>query len=172
MEETTVKSKEINLRTIFVAAGLLLANPACAFDMGNMMNPSKWMNNNKNDDDRYYDDGPGYGYPGGPPGYGGAPGYGYGGAPGYGYGGAPGYGYGGDPGYGYDGGPGYGGAPGTGYGGAPGSGYGGDPGYGYGGGAPGYGASPAYGGAAERSAKEAEIMRLKQRLKQLEGEIK
>ncbi|MEA3273723.1 MAG: hypothetical protein U9Q81_00160 [Pseudomonadota bacterium] len=83
------------------------AGTSFAFDMGNMMNPSKWMGGG-NDRDDYYDDydrwgGPGYGYGG--PGYGyGGPGYGYGG-PGYGYGG-PGYGYGG-PGYGY-GGPGYG----------------------------------------------------------------
>ncbi len=85
-----------------------------AFNMGNMMNPSKWLGGSSNKDrDRrdYYDDrygGQGYGYGG--PGYGyGGPGYGYGG-PGYGYGG-PGYGY-GAPGYGY-GGPGYGyGAPG------------------------------------------------------------
>ena len=89
-----------------MAIGLLLASTTYAFDMGNMMNPSKWMGGN-NDSDRYDD----YDY-----GYGG-PGYGYGGYPGYGYGG---YGYGG---YGYGG---YGG-PGYGYGG-----YGG-PGYGYGG---------------------------------------
>ncbi|MGA7982626.1 MAG: hypothetical protein WCA32_20690, partial [Chromatiaceae bacterium] len=34
-----------------------------AFDMGNMMNPSKWMGGNR--DRGYGDDGPGYGY-GGP----------------------------------------------------------------------------------------------------------
>ena len=85
------------------AAGLLLVNTANAFDMGNMMNPSKWMGGNKNDDDRYD-----YGGYGGGPGYGGYPG-GYGGGPGYG-------GYGGDPGFGY-GMPGYGGTPG--YGTAP-----------------------------------------------------
>jgi hypothetical protein len=156
MEEPSVQNKGIKLRVLFVAASLLLANPASAFDMGNMMNPSKWMGNKK-DDDRYYDDyydGPGYGY--------GGPGYGYGG-PGYGYGG-PGYGYGG-PGYGY-GAPGYGGDPAYGYGGAPG--YGGDPGYGVGGG-PGYGGAPAYGGAPGTESKEAEIMRLKERLRQLES---
>ena len=87
-----------------------------AFNMGNMMNPSKWMGGDRDRD--YYDAGPwgGPGYRhGGPGGYGGAPGYGYGG-PG-GYGGAPGYGYGGPGGYGGDPGSGYGG-PG-GYGGPP-----------------------------------------------------
>ena len=130
-----MQNKGLKFRVLFVAASLLLANPASAFDMGNMMNPSKWMGNKK-DDDRYYDDyydGPGYGY--------GGPGYGYG---------APGYG--GDPAYGY------GGAPG----------YGGDPGYGVGGG-PGYGGAPAYGGAPGTESKEAEIMRLKERLRQLES---
>ncbi len=83
-----------------IGGGSLMIMPsAYAFDMGNMMNPSKWMGNNR-DDDYYYDrygpyGGPygGYGGPyggyGGPYGYGGYPGYGYG-APGYGYG-APGY---------------------------------------------------------------------------------
>ena len=89
--------------SVLLATGLLIAGTASAFDMGNMMNPSKWMGGNDDDDDYYYDDyyggpggyppPPGYGYPG--PGYGGygAPGYGapgYGGAPAYG-GGAPGY---------------------------------------------------------------------------------
>jgi hypothetical protein len=43
--------------------------------MGNMMNPSKWMGGNKDNDrdDDYYDE-PGYGY-GGAPGYGGDPGH-------------------------------------------------------------------------------------------------
>ena len=102
-----------------VYLGLAFANAAYAFDMGNMMNPSKWMDNNKDNDryDDYYDD-PGYGYPGPPPGYG--------------YGGAPGYGYGGDP---------------------------------------GYGAAPAYGAPGTES-KEAEIMRLKERLRQLEGSVR
>ncbi|MGD8312485.1 MAG: hypothetical protein PVJ66_07795 [Gammaproteobacteria bacterium] len=111
--------------------------------MGNMMNPSKWMGGGDDDRDRYddYYGGPGYGYPGG--------GYGYGG-PGYGYPGG-GYGYGG-PGYGY---------PGGGYG------YGG-PGYGYPGGGYGYGGAPAY-GAQGAGGNEAEIQRLKERLRQLEG---
>jgi len=66
----------------------LPGNAAYALDMGNMMNPSKWMGGNNDRYDDYYDE-PRYGY--------GAPGYSYG-APGYGYG-APGY-YGGYPGYG------------------------------------------------------------------------
>jgi hypothetical protein len=49
-----------------------------AFNMGNMMNPSKWMGGNRDRDRDYYDDGPR-----------GGPGYGYGG-PGGGYGGPPG----------------------------------------------------------------------------------
>ncbi|MGB5539991.1 MAG: hypothetical protein WBO37_07890, partial [Gammaproteobacteria bacterium] len=79
-------------RCALVTAGLLLAGTAGAFDMGNMMNPSKWMGDkNKNDRDYDYDyeGGPGYGYPGG---YGGGPGYGYPGGYGSGYGGDPGYG--------------------------------------------------------------------------------
>ena len=60
---------KITARATAVTLGLLLAGQAAAFDMGNMMNPSKWMGGNK-DNDRYddYYDGPGYGYPGGPPG--------------------------------------------------------------------------------------------------------
>jgi hypothetical protein len=96
-------------RGLLVMIGLLFASSSYAFNMGNMMNPSKWMGSNNSDDD-YYDHrgygGPGWGgYPGygyGAPGWGGYPGYGYG-APGW--GGYPGYGY-GAPGYGY---PGYGG---------------------------------------------------------------
>jgi len=83
-------------RTLLQAAGavgllaLLAANTAQAFNFGNMMNPSRWFNDN----DRYYDR-YGYGGPYGGP-YGGGPwGYGpYGG----GWGGYPGYGYGGYPG--------------------------------------------------------------------------
>jgi len=147
------------IRISIVAVSLFLANSVSAFDMGKMMNPSKWMGGSNNRD-RYDDDYDRRGYGG----YDG-PGYGYGG-PGYGYGG-PGYG-GGTPGYGY-GGPGYGGgAPGYGYGGgAPGYGYGGP---GYGGGAPGYGygGAPAY-GSPKTESNEAEIMRLKERIRQLEG---
>jgi hypothetical protein len=96
---------KITIRAAYVASSLLVATTAHAFDMGNMMNPSKWMGNNN---DRYddYRDGRGYGY--------GYPGYGGYGGPGY-YGGYPGYG---GPGYGYGGYPGYGG-PGYGYGGYP-----------------------------------------------------
>lgn len=121
--------------SIFLASSLLLAMPAQAFDMGDMMNPSKWVGKDKKrdryDDDYYdyYDYGP-------PPGLGyGAPGYGGYGAPGYGGYGAPGYGGYGAPGYGGYGAPGYGG-------------YGVDPGQGAPG-APGYGGSytgPSYGG--------------------------
>jgi hypothetical protein len=119
--------------------GFSAADVAQAFNMGNMMNPSRWFGGNS---DRYRDrdydyGGPGYGW--------GGPGYGYGGpygGPGYGYGG-PGFGYGGPyggPGYGGFGGPGYGyGGPGYGYG-------GGGPGYGYGG--PGYAPEPVPQGAA------------------------
>ena len=97
---------------VFGGVLVLASSASYPFDMGKMMNPSKWFGGNKDRgdyNDRYRG---GYGY--GAPGYGyGAPGYGYG-APGYGYG-APGYGY-GAPGYGY-GAPGYGqGAPGYGYG--------------------------------------------------------
>ena len=69
--------------SILLASSLLLAMPAQAFDMGNMMNPSKWVGGDKKRD-RYDDDYYDY-YDYGPP-----PGLGYG-APGYGYG-APGYG--------------------------------------------------------------------------------
>jgi hypothetical protein len=58
-----------------VYLGLAFTNAAHAFDMGNMMNPSKWMGGNKDNDrdDDYYDES-GYGY-GGAPGYGGDPGH-------------------------------------------------------------------------------------------------
>jgi hypothetical protein len=160
-----MRNRKMKLTAVVATVSVLLAGTAQAFNMGNMMNPSKWMGGNSNSD--RYDD-----YYGGPGGYGGAPGY-YGGGPG-GYGGGPGYygggpGYGGDPGYG--GGPGgYGGGPGY-YGGAPG-GYGGAPGYN--GVTPNYGA-PAVGGTPEYSTPSggsgsdaAEIERLKQRIKKLE----
>jgi len=97
-----VKSKLISCSGMLLAAGFLFTSSANAFNMGNMMNPSKWMKGNNNDDDYY--DAP-YGGPGYPP-----PGYGYG-SPGYGGYGAPGYGGYGAPGYGGYGAPGYGGAP-------------------------------------------------------------
>jgi hypothetical protein len=83
-----MRNKAIKFSTAIVASGLLLAGTAHAFDMGNMMNPSKWMGGNRNSD-RYDDYGGPGGYGGGPGGYGGGPG-GYGGGPG-GYGGGPGY---------------------------------------------------------------------------------
>jgi hypothetical protein len=138
-----MQNKEITVRVAFVAISLLLANTAYAFDMGNMMNPSKWMGGNK-DNDRYddYRGGPGYGY--------GGPGYGY-------YGAYPGYG---GPGYGYYGGyPGYGG---------PGYGYGGYPAYG---GYPGYGGTPSVVVSGSGS-NNAEIQQLKDRIRQLEGEVR
>jgi hypothetical protein len=78
---------------VLLGANVAVVDVAQAFNMGNMMNPSRWF-----DDDDYYDRGyygrgygpyGGYGY--GPWGYGGGP-YGYGGP----WGGYPGYG-----GYGY-----------------------------------------------------------------------
>ena len=72
-----MRNKAIKFSTAIVASGLLLAGTAHAFDMGNMMNPSKWMGGNKNSD-RYDDYGGPGGYGGGPagPAYGGS---GYGG---------------------------------------------------------------------------------------------
>ena len=106
-----MQKKLIKLSGLALAVSLLLTGSAYAMDMGNMMNPSKWMGGNR-DRDRYDDSyrGSGYGYG---PGYGGSPGYGGG----SGYGSDPGYG----GGSGYGGGPGYGGAPGggTGYGAPP-----------------------------------------------------
>lgn len=130
-----MQNTKIAVRAALVASSLLLANSAHAFDMGNMMNPSKWMNN---DNDRYdnYRYGPGYGY--------GGPGYGY-------YGGYPGYG-----------GPGYGGY----YGGYPGY---GAPGYGYGG-YPGYGGSTVV--VPGNSAGNSEVQQLKDRIRQLETEVR
>lgn len=87
-----MKSKLITCSSVLLAAGFLFTGSASAFDMGNMMNPSKWMKGDGNDDyddydryDDYYDDRyRGRGYP--PP-----RGYGYEG-PGYGgYEGAPGF---------------------------------------------------------------------------------
>jgi len=98
-----VKRKIIISVAALGLAGMAAANVAQAFNFGNMMNPSRWFNDN--DRDRYYDRGY-YGYGGGPYGWGGGP-YGYGGGP-YGWGGPYGgwggygpYGYGGGYGGGY-----------------------------------------------------------------------
>ena len=73
-KEQHMRNKAIKLSTVIVASSLLLAGTAHAMDMGKMMNPSKWMGGNKdNDRDDDYRGGPGYG--GGPGGYGGGPGY-------------------------------------------------------------------------------------------------
>jgi len=92
------------IKIISVATGatlgmaiLAVTNVAQAFDMGDMMKPGKWFDND-NDHRRYDRDYGGYG-PYGPYGYGGYGPYGYGGYGPYGYGGGP-YGYGGYPGYG------------------------------------------------------------------------
>jgi hypothetical protein len=97
----------VKRKIIFSAAALGLAcaaaaNVAQAFNFGNMMNPSRWFDSDR---DRYYDRGY-YGYGGGPYGWGGGP-YGWGGGP-YGWGGPYGgwggygpYGYGGGYGGGY-----------------------------------------------------------------------
>jgi len=163
--------------SIFLASSLLLAMPAQAFDMGNMMNPSKWVGGNNDrydDDDDYYDYGP-------PPGYGGygGPGYGGYGAPGYGGYGGPGYGGYGAPGYGGYGGPGYGGYGAPGYGGGPAS--QGLQAYDYSTpGAPGSYTGPSYGGnytgpsdpshygPGVTSEDQMEIQRLKDRIRKLE----
>ncbi|MGD8850782.1 MAG: hypothetical protein PVI28_00005, partial [Gammaproteobacteria bacterium] len=75
-----MQNKETKFSVVFVMIGLLLGNAAYAFDMGNMMNPSKWMGGNNDRYDDYdelgYGGGPGFGGPGfGGPGFGG-PGYG------------------------------------------------------------------------------------------------
>lgn len=133
---------------MIVVAGVLFTTTGYAFDMGNVMNPSKWMGGNNNNNRDRYDDNYDRGYGG--PGYGG-PGYGYGG-PGYGpdtyYGGAPGYGYGA---------PAYGGAPGYGYGVAPG-----------GTGAPAYGGAPAYAAPSANTEAAEQIERLQERVRMLE----
>jgi hypothetical protein len=134
-----MRNGKMKLTAVIATASVLLAGTAQAFNMGNMMNPSKWMGGNSNSD--RYDD-----YYGGPGGYGGGPGY-YGGGPG-GYGGGPGY---------------YGGGPG-GYGGAPGY-NGGAPNYGV----PAAGGIPGNSIPASGSGSDvAEIEQLKQRLKKLE----
>ncbi|NEV64102.1 hypothetical protein [Thiorhodococcus minor] len=81
-----------------VGASLIgIAQNGLAFDMGNMMNPSKWMDGDRQADRGRGWDGPGYGAPGGygMPGWSGMP-YGQGGPGGYNMPGA----YGGPTGYG------------------------------------------------------------------------
>jgi len=161
------------------------AGGSLAFDMGNMMNPSKWMGGDRDRYDERGYDGPGYGGYGMPGGYG-SP-YGYEGPGGYGMPGRYGspYGYGGPGGYGEPGGY---GAPG-GYG-IPG-GYGGPGMYpGYGGSGPwsGYGGYPdsvpfippaarpttsnpaVYGVPQSGRGDSAEIDALKDRIRSLEGQ--
>jgi hypothetical protein len=94
----TVNRKIIISVAALGLAGMAAANVAQAFNFGNMMNPSRWFDNDR---DRYYDRGY-YGGYGGPYGYGGGP-YGYGGGP-YGWGGGPYGGWGGYGPYGYGGG--------------------------------------------------------------------
>jgi hypothetical protein len=88
----TVNRKIIISVAALGLAGMAVANVAQAFNFGNMMNPSRWFDNDR---DRYYDRGY-YGYGGGPYGWGGP--YGGWGGP-YGWGGPWGgygpYGYGG-----------------------------------------------------------------------------
>ena len=135
---------------VIVALGLLLATNGHAFDLGNIMDPSRWVGGGND----YYDDypgGSGYGYPGEL-----MPGYGYGGLPAY--GGLPGYGYGGFPDYHYGGIPGYGGLPGL----------GGDSRYDYYGNNPGYGYQTVPGQDMAESPEAAEIRRLKERIRKLE----
>ena len=60
-----MKYRARKYRGIIVMISLLLANAAYAFDMGNMMNPSKWVGSNRDDDD-YDRHGYGYGGYGGP----------------------------------------------------------------------------------------------------------
>jgi len=80
---------------VLLGANAALLNDARAFDMGNMMNPSRWFDNDDRYDRGYYRGYGPYGY--GPYGYGGpyGPYGGWGGYPGYGgWGGYPGYGQG------------------------------------------------------------------------------
>ena len=71
----------------FCVGGIVAFNVAQAFDFGNMMNPSRWFDNDRRYDRDYYRYGGPYGYGYGPYGGWGGPygGYGWGGP--YGYGG-------------------------------------------------------------------------------------
>lgn len=76
-----------SLTGIAAVIGLLYAGSAAAFNFGNMMNPGRWFDNDRDYYDDYYGPpggGYGYGYPGYGGGYPGAWGPGWGGAPGYG----------------------------------------------------------------------------------------
>jgi hypothetical protein len=88
-----MSSKTTIAATVIGLAALTAGSAAQAFNMGNIMNPSRWFNDNDRYDryDRHWGGGP-YGY-GGPYGWGGP----YGGYGPYGWGGGP-YGYGGYPG--------------------------------------------------------------------------
>lgn len=77
--------------TAMATALLATSNVAQAWNMGNMMNPGKWFDDDDDDHYRYRYYRGGYGY--GPYGWGGGP-YGWGGGPYGGWGGYPGYGYG------------------------------------------------------------------------------
>jgi hypothetical protein len=98
---TVIRKTALSILSVGVLlfADAATVNVAQAFNFGNVMNPSRWF-----DDDDYYDRGHyrggygpwGYGGPYGPYGWGGGyPGYGgWGGYPGYGgWGGYPGYGH-------------------------------------------------------------------------------
>ena len=53
-----MRNKAIKLSAVIVASSLLLAGTAQAFNMGNMMNPGDWFDD---DDDDYYRHGRYYG---------------------------------------------------------------------------------------------------------------
>ena len=55
-----MKNRIATFSGLIFATGLLFANTGYAFDMGNVMNPSKWMGGNSNRD-RYDDYDRGYG---------------------------------------------------------------------------------------------------------------
>jgi hypothetical protein len=102
VEYRTVIRKTILARlsvAALCAGGILASNVAQAFDFGNMMNPSRWFDNDRHYDRDYYRYGGPYGYGpygggwGGPYGYG--PYGGWGGPYGYGGYGGPYGGYGG-----------------------------------------------------------------------------
>jgi hypothetical protein len=93
-EESGMPGTAAKTVSVLALLAALLPQVAGAFDFGNMMNPGRWFNGNRDNYDDGYGNyygpaGPGYGYPAPAPGYY-APGYGYAApAPGY---AAPGYG--------------------------------------------------------------------------------